>query len=243
MPKVKLDAVTCLTARCTNPRSKTDYWDTAIPGFVLEVRPSGGKTFHLRYTDDAGRQRQHKIGGYHEISIDKARRAAARLRSEVVLGGDPAGKKQEKKAIPLYSDLADQHLAYAKSYLRRPGNTEAILRIHLLPRWGKMRLDEIITQDIAKWFAEKLESGLAPSTIEKIRVVLNRSFELAAKWNLPGSHHNPVRHAPRRKFNNARERYLTPEEASYLEFDVCTRLKVGGEWDEFFAFSQRKNFQ
>lgn len=216
MPKVKLDSVTCLTVTCTNPRSKTDYWDTAIPGFVLEVRPSGGKTFHLRYTDEGGRQRQHKIGGYHEISVDKARKMAARLRSEVVLGGDPAGKKREKKAIPFYSELADQHLAYATSYLRRPGNTEAILRIHLLPRWGRLRLDEISTQDIAKWFAEKLESGLAPSTVEKIRVVFNRSFELAAKFNLPGSHYNPVRHAPRRKFNNARERYLTTAEASRL---------------------------
>lgn len=217
MTKVKLDAVTCLTATCPPGKQKTTLWDEAIPGFVIEIRASGHKTYALRYTDRAtNRQRQHKIGAFHDISFDKAKKMAARLRSEVVLGGDPSGDKEMKKAVPLYSDLADQHLAYAKTYLRRPENTEAVLRIHIVPQWGKKRIDEITTPEIAQWFADKLDSGLSPSTIEKIRVTMNRSFELAGKWNLPGGNYNPVRHVPRRKFNNARDRYLTAEEAARL---------------------------
>ncbi len=100
MPKIKLDASTCLTAGCDPGKRKTDYWDTHTAGFVLEVRSTGGKTYYLRYFEANGRQRQHKIGGHADINFDQARKAARRLRSEVVLGGDPAATKEDKKAIP-----------------------------------------------------------------------------------------------------------------------------------------------
>lgn len=216
MPKVKLDSAFCLTATCEPGRKRTDYWDEAITGFVLECRPSGGKTFYLRYFDESGRQRQHKIGGYGDITFDQAKKRAKVLRSEVVLGSDPAAKKAERKAIPTYAELAAQHIADVKNYLKRPMNVERVIELHLLPRWGKLRLDQITQQDIAKWLAEKLASGLAPATIEKIRVTFNRSFELAAKWGIPGGQINPVKHVPRRRFNNARERYLTADQAKRL---------------------------
>lgn len=216
MPKAKLDNTFCLTARCATGKRKTDYWDTAIAGFVLEVRASGGKTYALRYQDEHGDQRQHKIAGYGEITFADARKAAEKLRSNVVLGGSPAAKKAEKKAVPLYSALAAQHLDYARTYQKTPGNTESVLRIHILPRWGKARLDDITAQAVATWLAQKREEGLAPATVEKIRIVLNRSFELALKWNTPGVKTNPVRGIPRPKFNNAREKFLTSKQAAGL---------------------------
>lgn len=136
MPKIQLSAAAAMAAMCGPGQRKTDFWDTIIKGFVLEVRITGSKTWALRYTDDAGRQRQHRIGGYGDITFEQARKAANRLRSEVTLGGNPAGQKKVKKAIPFYADLAAQHLAHAKSYQRRPANTEAVLRLHILPRWA-----------------------------------------------------------------------------------------------------------
>lgn len=141
---------------------------------------------------------------------------ARRLRSEVILGGDPAGEKSVKKSIPLYSELATQHIAHARTYQKCPGNTESVLRRHVLPRWGKVRLDEIKSQDIARWFGEKLGEGLAPATVEKIRVTLSRSFELGRQWEIPGTETNPVRSVPRKRFSNARERYLSAAEAERL---------------------------
>lgn len=229
MPKVQLSALTALTATCEPGKKKTDYWDTITTGFVLEVRSSGGKTYALRYIDDAGRQRQHKIGAYADITFDQARKSAKRLRSEVVLGGNPAGQKEVKKSIPTYASLADQHIAHAMSYLRAPGNTESVLNRHVVPRWGKLRLDEIKSQDIAGWLAELAQDGLAPATVEKIRVTFSRSFELGRQWNLPGAEINPVRNVPRRRFNNARERFLTTADASRLfkalEASENTQLK------------------
>lgn len=61
--------------------------------------------------------------------------------------------------------------------------------------------------------AEKAAEGLQPATVEKIRVVFSRSFELARQWNIPGGEHNPVRG---RRFDNARNRYLSVDEAQRI---------------------------
>lgn len=216
MPKVHLSATIALTAACEPGKRKTDYWDTITSGFVLEVRSSGGRTYYLRYFDDRGRQRQLKIGGFADITFDQARKAAKRLRSEVVLGGDPLGDKEIKKAVPTYAALAEQHLAHAKGYQRSWESVEGLLRVHLVPRWGKLRLDEIRPQDIAQWLAEKAAEGLAPASVEKIRVTFGRSFELARQWDMPGPASNPVRSVPRPKFDNKRERFLTRDQAGRL---------------------------
>jgi integrase len=216
MPKRKLDAAFVQLAYCPEGKKKLDYWDTTISGFVLECRASGRKTYALRYTDEAGVQRQHKIGRFENITFDQARKAARKLRSEVELGGNPAAQKEERKAIPTYKEIADQHLTHAKATLRRPENTEINLRVHIVPRWGRTRLTDIKPQDVAKWFAQKEAEGLKPATVEKIRVVFSRSFELARQWNIPGSDRNPVRGLPRRKFNNARNRYLSADEVQRI---------------------------
>ena len=216
MPKLTLDHQTCLTANCAAGKKRTDFWDTATTGFVLECHQSGAKTYTFRYQDAYGRQCQRRIGGYADITFAQAQKQAKRFRAEVTMGGDPAAKKAEKKAVPTYAEIAEQHLAFAKTYQKRPANTEAVMRVHLLPEWGKKRLDEIRTPDVAKWLGALRDRKLAPATIEKIRITFNRSFELAIKWQTPGVTHNPVRGIPRPRLNNARDRFLTSQEAERL---------------------------
>ena len=77
---------------------------------------------------------------------------------------------------------------------------------------------------MATWLTEKANEGLKPATVERIRVVFSRSFELAKRWELPGAEINPVRAVPRRAFNNARERFLSPAEAERLRSAVAQSL-------------------
>ncbi|OAN98261.1 hypothetical protein A8B75_19825 [Sphingomonadales bacterium EhC05] len=214
MPKAKLDAAFCLTATCIEGKRKTDWYSDSMPGFLIECRSTGLKTYYQRYHDQSGRLRQMKIAAYGDITFENAKKAAQKIRSEAVLGGDPAGRKEKQKAIPLYADLAEQHLAQAKTYQRSYDSTERIINNHVLPRWGKKRLDEIKQQDVAKWLADKRAGGLAPATVEKIRTMFSRSFVLAKQWDIYDR--NPVQDVPRLKFNNARTRYLTAEEAKLL---------------------------
>ena len=227
MPKAKLDAAFCLTARCVPGKKRTDYYDTSITGFTLECRASGTKAFILRYSNEYGKQCQRTIGMYGDITFDQARRVAQRWRSEVVLGGDPAAQKAEKKAIPTFATLVQQVIEHNATYQRNPANAERIFRCHLLTKWGGLRLDEIKSQAVATWLAEK-RKALAPATVEKLRVTMSRAFELAAEWNIPGASPNPMRAVKRVKFNNKREKYLTSEEAKRLlsacDASLCKQL-------------------
>lgn len=222
MPKVKLDNTFALTAHCPSGKSKVDYWDTVTTGFCLEVRSSGGRTWYMRYQDIHGRQRQHKIGVFGDISFDQARKEAKRLRSEITLGGDPAVKKQDVKAIPTYAGLAAQHLAHAKTYQRSFESTEMNIRRHVLPRWGKVRLSDIHQRDVAQWLNEKAGEGLSLGTIEKIRATFARSFALALQWDVPGVTRNPATGIKRPPLNNSRERFLTIDEAKRLQKAVAS---------------------
>jgi len=221
MPKQKLDNTFCLIASCPKGKNKETYYDTITTGFVLEVRSSGGKTYYMRYNDQHDRQRQHKIGAFGDITFDQARKEAKRLRSQITLGGDPASVKEDVKAVPTYAELAVQHLAHAKTYQRSYDTTEAYVRLHILPRWGKLRLNAIQQQDIAQWLAVKAGEGLAPATVEKIRVTFGRSFSLALTWGTPGVTRNPVVGIRRPPINNARERFLSVEEARRLQKAVA----------------------
>ncbi len=213
MPVQKLDAAFCLIAQCEPGKKKTDYYDTATK-LVLECRASGGKTYYISHNE--GRARKSiKIAAYGDISFDKAKKEAIRLRAELVLGGDPTAKKKEARAVGAYGALADQHVAHAQTYMKSIKTLEGYMK-RIRKRWGKIRLTDIKQQDVAVWLAELRREGLAPATVEKTRVIMNRSFQLGAQWEVPGADRNPVKGVPRVKFSNARETYVNSDQAAAL---------------------------
>lgn len=221
MPRVQITHLAVSTAQCPPGKAKIDLYDTSVTGFVFERRSSGGGTYYFRFTDAAGKQAQFKIGGETDITFAAAKKRAIQIRSEVVMGGDPRAKKAEAKSIPFYKELSAMHLADAKLTQRSYLTTEMYVRRHIIPKWGKVRLTDIEPRGVSQWLGEKRAEGLAPATVEKIRVIFGRSFELGARWGIPGTDKNPVRAVSRKPFQNARERYLTAEEAARLREAVA----------------------
>jgi len=137
------------------------------------------------------------------------------------MGGDPRAKKAEAKSIPLYKELSAMHLADAKLTQRSYSTTEMYVRLYIVPKWGKVRLTDIDPRGVSQWLGELQAKGLAPATIEKIRVIFGRSFALGARWGIPGCDKNPTRGVSRKPLNNARERFLSAEEAARLRAAVA----------------------
>ena len=219
MPKAHLNAAFVATAHCPIGKAKIDFYDQTTTGFVLECRSTGGKTFYLRYQCSAGRLRQHKIGKVEDVTFAAAKKKAQQLRSEVVMGGNPAEAKSLAKAIPLYSELSAMHLSdsvHQRSY----ATLEGYMRNHVAKKWGRVRLNDITARNVGQWLSEKRAEGLAPATVEKLRVILGRSFELGARWEIPGAEKNPTRGLAK-PLNNARTRFLAAEEAGRLREAVA----------------------
>ena len=149
MPRARLDSAFCAAARCEDGKRKTDWYDEAITGFVLECRSTGGKTFYLRYDAD-GRQKQAKLAAYGDAPFAQVRKKAERLRAEVALGGDPAKAKAEARAVPVYAELAAQHMADAELHQKSYATTEMYVRRYLVARWGKVRLPAGTVETLVK---------------------------------------------------------------------------------------------
>jgi hypothetical protein len=91
------------------------------------------------------------------------------------------------------------------------------MRRHVVTRWGKVRLTDIDSRAVGQWLAAKREEGLAPATVLKIKMIFSRSFELGARWGVADCDRpNPVRAVPSRPVDNARQVYVTAEEAARL---------------------------
>jgi hypothetical protein len=84
--------------------------DDKITGYFVEKSASGRATYRLRYTDEHGRPREVTIGRHGDITADQARRRAAELKASVVLGGDPAGDRDRRRAVPTFAAFAAEHL-------------------------------------------------------------------------------------------------------------------------------------
>ena len=56
--------------RCPSDKGKVDYYDTQLPGFLLEVRSSGRATYYQRYRDKYGRIKQARIGHTNSLSLE-----------------------------------------------------------------------------------------------------------------------------------------------------------------------------
>lgn len=221
MPNAKLDHFFVLTATCPEGRKKIDYYDTSITGFILEVRASGGKTFSLKYRDDHGRQRQYKIGNFGDITVDKARREAQKVRSRVTVGENPSEERQVKRSIPTVQQLADRYLEYVRGYKRCPDIDERYLRNHILPKFGRMRLDELTQEDVTAWLKSKVKvEGYKPATVNRLQTIISYMYKLARRWDMPGSERNPLKGVPLYDPNNGRERFLTPDETARLKAAV-----------------------
>jgi integrase len=216
MPVVTLSAEFARNAACPEGKSKENYYDTAITGFILEVRATGGKTYALRYKDSHGRQIQHKIGDAKSISFDKARNAAKVLRSKVVLGEDPAEDRRVKRAVPTVAEFCtEKYLPYIKGYKRSWKSDESFFRNHLLPRFGADRLDEVSQQAVVDLRQSMKTTGYSLGMANKVVVLLKHFFNLAIKWEIPGVKANPAL-GIRLYEEIGRERFLTPGETERL---------------------------
>ena len=223
MPSIALDANVVRTTECPNGKARVDLYDTVIPGFIVEIRSTGGKTYYLRYRDAHGKQKQYKIGDTKSLTFEQARNEAQTLRAKVVLGENPSVDKAALKQIPTLEDFAaDRYLPYVKGYKRSWDTDERMLRNHILPLFGKLHLDQITNKLIIEAHHSMRESGYADATCNRFVVIVRFMFNLARKWHIEGATKNPTEGVKLFQENNRRERYLTAEETQLLHAAIQT---------------------
>ena len=105
-----------------------------------------------------------------------------------------------------YRDLLGPHF---DATLRSAGEYRDMMRLHVLPLLGQLRLDRITRTDVASLMAPMLARGLSASRINRVLAVARRSMNLLEQWDLyPGP--NPAR-SPGMLREEPREHFLPRE--------------------------------
>jgi integrase len=191
-------------------------WDTDLAGFGLKVTPAGGRVYVVQYR--AGRRlRRYTIGRHGSPwTPEAARREAARLLGIIARGEDPAQAKQAAKTEPTFAAFAERYMVDHAALHKKPSTVKdqrSLLRCHLEPAFGRLRLSAITPQLI-----ERLQRKMAatPRRANYARDLLAAMFTRAAEWELVPEGFNPARRVRKFKEPRGRERFLSYEELARL---------------------------
>ena len=123
-------------------------WDLKQPGLALSVRPTSKKAWKVIYRFH-GRPRWLHLGDARAIGLADARRLAARVMLDVAEGKDPGAERRAERLTGTFAELASQYVElHAKKHNKSWRQAEALVRRHLLPRWGKLKANAITRADV-----------------------------------------------------------------------------------------------
>src|SRR5215469_6605082 len=106
---------TKITKRSVDAATKGGFlWDTEVKGFGLKVTPAGKKVYLLQYRmGGRGSPTQRLTIGEHgsdDLTADKARDEAIKLRGFIRQGKDPAAERRKGREAPTLSAFADRYI-------------------------------------------------------------------------------------------------------------------------------------
>ena len=192
-------------------------------GLFIEVKESGVKSWHYRYSL-AGKQERLVIGRYPDLSLKDARQIRDESASLVAKGISPKQDKTKPKGI-LFKDYGERYLKEViKKDRKDPYNMVLCLSNDIYPMMGHIPLDQISIEDIRRTIWRKKEQGY-DAAANQVRGLLKRMFDYAMTLGLVP--YNPVLAIPSRHVHKTkpRDRYLsTGEIRTYYTTLLNSRL-------------------
>lgn len=145
---------------------------------------------------------------------------AAQNKRYELLEQDRAGaykpKKERKAAQMIFQDLLEKHyLPWARENKKRHAGDEHLYRNWLKPRFGSKELGQIAPLDLERLKKEMRDAGKAEATVRHALCLVRQVYNKAVVWRL-WTGENPSKGVAFPIPNNARQRFLSQDEASRL---------------------------
>lgn len=183
--------------------------DTAIPGLVLRVQPSGTKIWKLV------QNRQPRTLGRLPVTTF----GMARAKAEAILRGEDPDAVIDTVILTFDDFLNEHYQDYVRANHSRPHETMSVLRRFKL---GKQPLDEIKLAYIETWRIKRQALKRSPKTINRDTVTLKAALQKAVDWELLGTH--PLsRLKPLKVDKRQMVRYLSTSEEKRLVAALVAR--------------------
>lgn len=254
MPTIKLTRRTIAALPATG--RPVTWWDETLPGFGLQVRPTGSRSYVAEYRPGAGGRGVAKkrvvIGDPAELDVERARAAARDLLAKVRLGADPAAERAEERAGSTVKEVAEAYLERHVRTKRKPSTAahyRGLLECHVYPVLGTKKASAVTRADVARLhegIARKAEgpakAGAKRGKATKVRggrMTANRTLAVVKamfSWAttaglLPEDAPNPARGLEMFR-EEGRERFLSGEELGRLGAALVLAEGEGLPWAE-----------
>ena len=180
-------------------------WDTAQRGLAVMVQTTGYKSWKCVYPFH-GRPRWYHIGAVDAVGLADARKLASRVMFQVAEGKDPLAERKAQRSKGTFEELATQYVEqYAKRKNRSWQQADALVRRHLIPRWGKLKAADVSRSDV-KAMMTRID---APIVANQTLAAASAIFAWAIREEIVKT--NPC-HLVERNATKSRERVLSESE-------------------------------
>lgn len=131
-----------------------------VSGLLLQITPTGGRTWILR-TSVAGKRREIGLGGFPNVTLSQARERAREAKDKILQGIDPVEERKALRAALIekrqrsitFSEAVERYLDAKLSAFKNEKHQSQwrnTLQTYALPHIGSMVVQNIEVQDVLR---------------------------------------------------------------------------------------------
>jgi len=182
-------ALTAMAVKQAKPKEKR-YNLKDEHGLYLEVSPSGGRWWRLRYWLD-GRENRLSLGTYPVVSLAEAREKCLEVKKQIAAGIDPSQSRKDKKQAQKV-DEASSFKTVAEAWLAKKsgqwteGHAETVrqrLEANIFPALGDLSVKSITAPQMLE-VLRLIEQRGALEVARRVRGICSQIFRFAIACGL-----------------------------------------------------------
>ena len=222
MPKVKFTTEFLKKVKPPTDKSKEQYFDTDLTGFMIEVKNTGSKTYYYRYRENTS-QKMIKLGSTTELTLQQAKEKYHSLKENLHNPQLPSQEIQtssQTNNITFGQFYETYYLPYIQTHIKSYETNISIFKNHILPDLKDTPMTSLKKIDVMSLHSNMLhKKNLAPATANKLLIFLNSAYNLANTYELLDDY-NPCRGVKEYELNNQRQLFLSKAQAKRLLSEV-----------------------
>ncbi|WP_298624909.1 site-specific integrase [uncultured Zoogloea sp.] len=189
--------------------ARVEYQDSKTPGLRLRVTSSGVKTFCIFKRTKGGQPERITLGRFPELTVELARKEAAKVLATIASGANPAETKRALRAEHTFGDLFQQYMErHARPRKATANEDEQRYTQYLLKPLGSKRLSQVTRQQIATIHSDITRDG-HPAVANRVLALVSSVFGRGVEWGI--TQVNPAL-GIRRNPEKSRDRFLQTDE-------------------------------
>lgn len=242
MPRVakQMSALEVKRLEHSGKKTNSTFSVGGVSGLLLQIAPTGGRTWLLRTTVGA-RRREIGLGGYPDVSLAQARDRAREIKAKILIGIDPVEERKSARAAItsaqqrglLFDDAVERYLSIKMNAFRNDKHRaqwHSTLKTYAVPKLGKMLVHDIGVHDILR--------VLEPIWLEKTETAnrLRGRIEAVMSWATVAGHRSGDN--PARWTGNLKELLPAPTKVANTKNQPALKAEDAPRWFEMLGHRQ-----